>query len=337
MIELQTPAGPATEGVPAGAPLLLWRIYMSKPFLSFQDQIHKLRSKNLTISDSSYAERMLREIGYFGLIGGYKEPFKNPTTKKYKDGTTFESIVELYKFDETLRELFLKYILKIERHIRSLLSYYFTAKYGENQSFYLDVNSYVSFPNRSNDVSKLIGILDSLANKNSDYPYINHQRLTYGNVPLWVLVNGLTFGTLSKFYGLVQPDIRTKISRNFNAIKEKQLTQYLKVITKFRNVCAHNERLFSFKTKNAIPDTILHTKLSIPQKGTQYLYGKQDLFALVIAFRYLLSDEDFKKFKKSLSRIFSDYLSKKHSLSQENIYALMGFPSNWKNITRYRK
>ena len=113
---------------------------MSKPFLSFQDQIGKLRSKNLTISDSAYAERILREIGYFGLIGGYKEPFKNPTTKKYKDGTTFESIVELYKFDENLRELFLKYILKIERHIRSLLSYYFTAKYSENQCFYLDAS-----------------------------------------------------------------------------------------------------------------------------------------------------------------------------------------------------
>ena len=337
MIELQTPAGPVTGGVPAGAPFTFMEESMSKPFLSFQDQIGKLRSKNLTISDSAYAERILREIGYFGLIGGYKEPFKNPTTKKYKDGTTFESIVELYKFDENLRELFLKYILKIERHIRSLLSYYFTAKYGENQCFYLDANSYVPFPSRSNDISKLIGILTSLANKNSDYPYINHQRLNYGNVPLWVLVNGLTFGTLSKFYALVKPDIRTKISENFDAIKEKQLAQYLKVITKFRNVCAHNERLFSFQTKNDIPNTILHEKLSIPQKGTQYLYGKRDLFALVIAFRYLLSDEDFKKFKRSLSLIFSDYLSKEHSLSQEDIYALMGFPSNWKNITKYKK
>ena len=83
----------------------------------------------------------------------------------------------------------------------------------------------------------------------------------------------------------------------------------------------------SFQTKNDIPDTILHEKLSIPQKGAQYLYGKRDLFALVIAFRYLLSDEDFKKFKRSLSLIFSDYLSKEHSLSQEDIYALMGFPS----------
>ena len=106
MIELQTPAGPVTGGVPAGAPFPFTETPMPKPFLSFQDQIDKLRSKNLTISDPVYAERMLREIGYFGLIGGYKAPFKNPTTKKYRDGTTFESIVQLYKFDENLRELF---------------------------------------------------------------------------------------------------------------------------------------------------------------------------------------------------------------------------------------
>lgn len=271
---------------------------MAKPFLSFEDQLNKLENeKGLVINNRIYAEKKLREIGYFGLIGGYKSPFKNPTTKKYRDGVAFEDIVALYKFDENLRELFLKYILRFERHIRSLLSYYFTEKHGEQQSCYLDPANYVPDHKRRTDVAKLIGTLNNLATKSSDYPYINHQRITYGNVPLWVLVNGLTFGTLSKFYALTTPDLRVKISKNFDGVNEKQLGQYLKVITKFRNVCAHNERLFSYQTKNDIPDTVLHRKLSIPKRGTQYLYGKRDLFALVIAFRYLLPSEDFKKFK----------------------------------------
>lgn len=75
----------------------------------------------------------MRLIGYFALIGGYKSPFKNPTTKKYRDGIVFDDIVALYKFDENLRELFLKYILWIERNIRSLLSYYFTEKFGDTR------------------------------------------------------------------------------------------------------------------------------------------------------------------------------------------------------------
>ena len=58
---------------------------MPKPFLSFDDQLNYLENnKNLTISDHEYAKRMLQQIGYFGLIGGYKTPFKNPTTKNIR-------------------------------------------------------------------------------------------------------------------------------------------------------------------------------------------------------------------------------------------------------------
>ena len=77
-----------------------------------------------------YAEEMLRQIGYFPLMGGYKHLFRISNTKKYKAGTSFEEIVSLYKFDAELRELFFKYLLQIERQMRSLMSYYFTEMYG---------------------------------------------------------------------------------------------------------------------------------------------------------------------------------------------------------------
>lgn len=311
---------------------------MPKPFMSFSDQIkHLENNKNLIISDHDFAQSMLRQLGYFSLIGGYKTPFKNPTTKKYKDGTNFEDIVALYKFDENLRELFLKYILQIERHLRSLLSYYFTDKHGEQQMHYLNSDNYTQNPRYAADVTRLITTLDKLANRNSDYPYINHQRNTYGNVPLWVLVNGITFGTLSKFYCFTTQDLKVKISKNFDKVNEKQLEQYLSVITKFRNVCAHNERLYSYQTRNDIPNTAIHKKLGIPQIGTQYICGKHDLFAVVIAFRYLLPDADFKKFKVSLSRILKHYLESSGAMSEPDLYRYMGFPSNWKKITSYHK
>lgn len=311
---------------------------MPKPFLSFSDQIdHLENNKNLVISDHDFAQSMLRQLGYFSLIGGYKTPFKNPTTKKYKDGTNFEDIVALYKFDENLRELFLKYILQIERHLRSLLSYYFTEKHGEQQMHYLNSANYTQNPRYAADVARLIATLDKLANCNSDYPYINHQRNTYGNVPLWVLVNGITFGALSKFYSFTTQDLKVKISKNFDKVNEKQLEQYLSVITKFRNVCAHNERLYSYQTRNDIPNTSIHQKLCISQNGTQYICGKHDLFAVVIAFRYLLPDADFKKFKVSLSRILKHYLESSGAMSETDLYRYMGFPSNWKKISSYRK
>lgn len=221
----------------------------------------------------------------------------------------------------------------IERNIRSLLSYYFTEKHGQQQNCYLDEKNYC----RNKDTKELIVRLDNLANKNNDYDYINHQRVKYGNVPLWVVVCALPLGSLSKFYGCLTPDLKVKISKNFDKVNEKQLEQYLSVITKFRNVCAHNERLFSYQTKNAIPNTALHEKLNIPKKGTEYIYGKRDLFSLVISFRYLLSNEDFKKFQLNLNKIINHYLKNARSLTETSLYSYMGFPINWKKITSLKK
>lgn len=338
VIELQKLEGPATGGAPAGVPFLFRGMFMAKLFLSFDDQIEYLEDKKgLTIPDHEYAKSMLKQIGYFGLISGYKTPFKNSTTRKYLDGVTFEDIVALYKLDENLRELFLKYILQIERHIRSLLSNYFTEKYGESQIHYLDPQNYSSEQRDRNKVAGLIGRLNNLANITTNYPYINHQRRKYGNVPLWVIVNALTLGSLSKFYKLSTPDIRVKVAKNFKGVTDEQLKQYLTVITKFRNVCAHNERLYSYQTNEDIPDTIFHAKLNISKRGSQYINGKRDLFALVIAFRYLLPNEDFKKFKRSLIQIIKHYLNLSHVLTEGQLNNMMGFPTNWKHITRYKK
>ena len=74
---------------------------MEKRFLTHSEQIdYLIKKKNLTVSNREYAEEMLCRIGYFGLICGYKAPYKDTRTGKYLDGTTFEDIVALYKFDE---------------------------------------------------------------------------------------------------------------------------------------------------------------------------------------------------------------------------------------------
>ena len=187
-----------------------------------------------------------------------------------------------------------------------------------------------------NGIQKLIHILDHLVNRNSDYPYINHHRHLYGNVPLWVIVNGMTFGCLSKFYEFTTQDIQSKVARNFEKVNQKQLHQYLSVITKFRNVCVHGERLFSYQTRNDIPDTLIHKKLNIPKSGTNYAMGKHDLFSMVIAFRYLLSYDDFKRFKATLTTIIDHYLKTPGSLHETVLYTYMGFPSNWKKLSHIR-
>ena len=146
---------------------------MPKPFITYQQQISLLQSKHLIIGDAAKAEKILAEVGYFTLIGGYKHPFKNKTTRMYRDGVTFEDIVALYRFDEALRHLFLRYLLKIERRIKSRVAYVFCEAHGDSQTEYLNPANYVRDPHKSQGIQRLISTLSRLATQTTDYPYIN--------------------------------------------------------------------------------------------------------------------------------------------------------------------
>ena len=311
---------------------------MSKPYLNYEQQIKKLKiEKGLIVDDESYAKRMMENIGYFALIGGYKTPFINPMTRKYEGNTTFEDIIALYRFDEKLRNITFEYIIKIEQKIRQVLSNSFCANFGEDQSFYLDKSNYNCINKNSADVIKLISILSYHANINKDQSYLVHQRNVYHNVPLWVTAKVLTFGQLSKMYLLLQHREQSDISKSYNNVSERELSVYLKVLTLFRNVCAHNERLYSYRLKQKdFPDKPLHKKMNLPMKGNKYLKGKNDYFGLIIAFRYLLLKEDFTEFKKDLKRLIESYTTKSKRLGKAELLEIMGMPENWEKITRYR-
>ena len=303
-------------------------------FFSFNEQVSLIIEKGIEIKDKDYAKEMLQQIGYFPLIGGYKHLFKIPTTNKYKAGTTIEEIISLYKFDKELRELFFKYLLQIERHMRSLISYYFTQYYGIALKQYLDIKNHNDTKRNHATIVKLISTLKR-ATTTTDYTYINYYRKTYGNIPLWVSINILTFGNISKMFQVFPQSLKSKVLKNFEQLNQRQMDQFLSVLTKYRNVCAHGERLFTYKTTDSIADTPLHKKLSLPYSGNQYMKGKQDLFAMVIAFKYLLPRNDFLEFKRQLAKEINRANIEVKHISETELLNTMGFPENWEDITKY--
>lgn len=312
-----------------------------KPFLTYNQQIQHLEEdKLLIIKDHSTAKESLLNISYYALIGGYKTLFYDPMTRTYVPGTTFEDILTLYKFDDALRHLVFDYSNFIEQKLRSTMSYAFCDRYTNLQKEYLDPNHYQNTRKNRYNINKLVNILDYIANKDTDHEYTLYQRNTYGNVPLYAATKVMTFGQLSAMYSLQAHGIQVKVSRDFStkrtALSNTDLIDYLHVLTHFRNRCAHIERLFSYKDRYDIPDTALHAKLSIPKIGNQYVCGKHDLFAVVIAYWYLLPKEEFKDFKKELIKLINKTVKKASALTEEKLITAMGFPKNWKDISKYR-
>ena len=109
----------------------------SKPFLTYNQQIKKLTDKGLMINDCDTALQLMKEHSYFALISGYKNPFK-AKNGMYKPHVTLDDVFALYIFDDTLRNTILSNILKVEKHIKSLISYSFCETYGEEQQHYLN-------------------------------------------------------------------------------------------------------------------------------------------------------------------------------------------------------
>ena len=304
-----------------------------KPFKTYDELLQKLtRDKKMEIVNREFAISLLKKYSYFDLISGYKAPFKRDNGD-YKIHTCIEDVYALYKFDDNLRALLLRYILKIEKHVKSLISYAFCENNGEEQQHYLNVTKYNYTVENQVKINELVSRLAGIVNDPKNYKYIRHQRDKHNNIPLWVMMKALTLGTVSKMYSFLPQSVQCKVSVEFENVNESMLVQMLDLLARVRNVCAHNERLYDYRYMNGtIDDTAIHEKLAITKRKGQFVKGKKDLFAVIIVFKYLLEDKDFSEFVFELERLIDGLFHETSILQRGQMYKYMGFPQNWQEI-----
>lgn len=233
----------------------------------------------------------------------------------------------------------------MENNLKSLVSHEFSKKYGVDN--YLRISNFDDYSEdklipelRRQEQIRFIQDLISSIQKDisqsiSKKEYIAHYIMNYEYIPLWVLINALSLGRISKFYSLMKQKNRIQVAK-FWGIKENDLTQYIKLLAFYRNLCAHDERIYNAKTGKTcnIPDNVYHQKLNIPKVNNRYAYGKNDLYALLITLKVLLNEQDFNTlFNKIHGRIYS-INSKIKYITLRNIYEKMGFPDNWYSIRK---
>jgi len=75
-----------------------------KPHLPYEEQVDLLIRRGLVCADSASTLFWLKRIGYYRL-SAYFIPFKDAATGIFRPGTTFEQVIDLYRFDADLRRL----------------------------------------------------------------------------------------------------------------------------------------------------------------------------------------------------------------------------------------
>lgn len=155
-------------------------------------QIEKISSRGCLIEDKDFCISVLSHINYY-RFSAYFLPFKE--SESYKEGTTFNTVYQIYEFDRKMRTLIFSVIEEIELFLRAEFSNFFSHRHGPTG--YMDEANF----NHRHNHSNFIDNIDKIIKKNRDNPAIKHHIDKYeGQFPLWVLIDYFTTGMLSHFY-----------------------------------------------------------------------------------------------------------------------------------------
>ena len=304
----------------------------SKEFKKLDEQIEILRNKGLTINDEAYAADVLFRENYF-FLNGYRHIFmKSTTNKTYIPGTTFEELYSLFLFDRVFRNILFKNILNIENNIKSIMSYYLSLRYGYHEKDYLDHKNFTNNPEKSRQVSDIIKKMKRQIKSNaSTHSATMHYVNSYGYIPLWVLVKVLSFGIIGEVYSILKKEDQINIADVYD-LDSETLNNYLVLLSNYRNLCAHEDIVFENKTQRMIADTKYHRLLKIPITNDEYIYGKNDVFALVIVMKQMLKQEEFKNMALEISHALRNLEMNIKTIPINKVMDRMGFPVNWEEI-----
>ena len=312
----------------------------AKEFKNLDEQVEILIKKGLTIKDEKYAKEVLLRENYFFLMG-YRHLFNDNTKeikidgykeKTFLPGTRFEEIYSLFLFDRSLRNIIFKYLLVIENNFKSVTSYVLSRKYGYKEKEYLRPENFTSKPEHQRQVNDLISKMKRQIRINGpQHSATQHYSYNYGYIPLWILVKVLSFGIVSELFQILKEEDKREVSQAYN-VEIDDLLNYLPILANYRNLCAHEDILFENKTSKPINDTIYHRLLKLPQEDGEFICGKNDLFALVIILKQLLSKEDFKNFILELEDTLNALNYNLYTIKIDKVYKRIGFPDNWKDL-----
>ena len=314
---------------------------MHKHYMTIDEQVNFLKNeKKLKFKSEKLAKRVLQEVGYYKLINAYKIPFI--INNQYLDNVYFEDIYNLYKFDIELKTIVFEAATNIEINFKSLLSEVISSQYGIKEKIYLKKENFAPDTGKTDEYTfaqMKKHIKDSIKKQvDNMQPAVKWYNENYKYFPFWVVVNILTIGSVSRIYGKLKDSDKITVAKNYK-LPYDYLGSYIRHINLVRNICAHNDVLYRYKSINSIPQKIknvkdIYEKLGIlknPKTG-RYFKGSNDFLATIIIFKLLLSKENFNLFYTKFKGLLSKLKKTLSPIFYEKILDEMGLPENWFEI-----
>lgn len=314
-------------------------VFMDKPFRTFDEQVAILNGTFNSIkykrmdTDSETKYHLMRN-NYYSIINFYNKPFiieRINTEDIYITGVHFNEIKALHDFDRNLRNLFFNVLTQIETSFKTAIAYYFSEHYGiQNKEEYLNPNNYYMGKNFEKRPLVLKTILKLQNYKDNTEKEIIRHYSNKDNIPFWVTIHFLTFGDISKLYSILENKVQDKIVSHFRELYNKEycirpnlsrifIKTFLKACVNFRNVAAHNERIYNYTIKDHITSNEKNSSLSNQRK----------LFSIYENLKLFLEKTEYDNLTQKLKHFFCNLEDKLNSININIILKEMDFPENW--------
>lgn len=275
-----------------------------KDFLTYNQQMKKLRNKKNIVCERSKDKSILVRIGYFNLINGYKTPFVcgiDPVTKEhiYLPNTSVEHFYCLKKFDDSLRILLLKYITQVEEEVRTLTGYKFDQCNNDGKTQWFDIAAYSPNSRMQSRMSAISSAYSELSK--SHLEYVKFYMDNHTSIPTWIMIKVINFSTFIDILHNSKADVKHSICRLYDMTDAaghydvKLLIGSLHWLRKVRNACAHNERIYCInqsKNKTVNSGRILE-KYFRALKPAYSRSSDKRIMDLLVYLKYYLPDKEY--------------------------------------------
>ena len=137
-------------------------------------------------------------------------------------------------------------------------------------------------------------------------------------------------------YAVLKDEDQKDISNIYN-LSVDTLETYLPFLSNYRNLCAHEDIVYENRTQKVIKNTIYHKMLDIPKENDEYIYGKNDVFALMIMMKQLLDYDKFKSMTIEIENALNTLDYNLKTIKIDDVLNRMGFPNNWKELANIER
>ncbi|MBP3511321.1 MAG: Abi family protein [Prevotella sp.] len=290
--------------------------------ITTERQIDILKERGLLIDDVEKATEILGTVSYFRLAGYWRHLEADRITHRFRDGSCFADIADLYSFDKQLRALLFTAIQTIEVSIRTKIIKHFAHEFG---AFWFMDGNYAT--NELRFTANLAVIRKEVARSHDDFITEHFRKYSEPDLPpVWKTLEVVSMGTLSKLYSnFSAATAKHAVARDFGLNHHKFLRSWLECLSVLRNCCAHHSRLLNrvFPIKPQMPRRMTGAWI------TDFSFQEQTLYPQLCYIAYWLNSIS------TDNTFVSDF---KHLLAEHPSARtrLMGFPHNWEQEPLWR-